>query len=352
MKRTVIRRAMMASTLALAMATAPLARAQNNKIAAEALFEEGRRLVADGKFAEACPRFESSQQLDPSAGTILNLANCYEKSGRTATAWATFKEAASFANAAGRADYVAIAQKRAAALAPTLARVTVKITTPVDGLEIKRDGAVVGRGEWGVAIPVDPGPHTVEASAPRHKPWTSTVDVARGASPLVTVPALEDAPAEAGLAVGSGLTTEPGAAPASTTGAPGATEPVPAASASSEGSIQRPVAVVAAGLGLVGVALGTVFAIKAKGKYDDSLPFCPRDPNQCTAQGVTMRDDARSAGNVATVFYGIGAAGLVAGGILWFTAPGSHRARDAGADRAARIQVLPSLGGATLQGSF
>src|SRR5438132_9428411 len=119
------RRAASAALIACALAWAPAAHAQSGKAAAEALFEEGRKLMADGKAAEACPKFEASEQLDPSSGTLLNLANCYEKQGRTASAWATYKEAASLANANGRSDHLGVAQKRADALAPKLSRVTV-----------------------------------------------------------------------------------------------------------------------------------------------------------------------------------------------------------------------------------
>ena len=56
----------------------------NDRVAAEALFDEGRNLVAAGKIAEACPKFADSQRLDPSPSTLLNLASCWEKLGRTA----------------------------------------------------------------------------------------------------------------------------------------------------------------------------------------------------------------------------------------------------------------------------
>src|SRR5882757_7808503 len=48
-------------------------------VRAEALFDEGRRLMTAGDFTAACPKFASSQALDPAIGTALNLANCYEK---------------------------------------------------------------------------------------------------------------------------------------------------------------------------------------------------------------------------------------------------------------------------------
>jgi hypothetical protein len=182
-----------AACAALLVSIAP-ARAQapppaTNKVAAEALFEDGRRLVAAGSFAEACPKFADSQRLDPSPGTLLNLASCYEKLGRSATAWATYREAASAANAAGRGEYLATAQRHAEALAPTLARVTVTVAEPMEGLQVLRDGVRVERAEWGAPIPIDPGTHSIEASAAGHKGWTSAFEVPKdGAQVSVSVP--------------------------------------------------------------------------------------------------------------------------------------------------------------------
>ena len=68
---------------------------QADKVAARALFDEGRNLSAAGKYNEACVKLEESQRLDPGTGTMFNLADCYEHVGRTATAWSLYLEVAS-----------------------------------------------------------------------------------------------------------------------------------------------------------------------------------------------------------------------------------------------------------------
>src|ERR1700689_2965643 len=110
------------------LASAPLARAQgSSEAAATALFDEGRRLMGEHKFAEACPKLAESQRLAPSGGTLLNLADCYEHTGQTASAWVAWKDVASRANAAGKADVEKRALTKAAALEPALAKLTIAV---------------------------------------------------------------------------------------------------------------------------------------------------------------------------------------------------------------------------------
>src|SRR4051794_20217691 len=73
----------------------PVAMAQStsDKVAAESLFDQGRDAMRKSDFARACGLLERSQKLDPAVGTLLYLGECYERSGRTASAWATFREA-------------------------------------------------------------------------------------------------------------------------------------------------------------------------------------------------------------------------------------------------------------------
>src|SRR4051812_46885407 len=88
---------------------------------AEALFQEGRKLMAEGRFGEACDRFAASRRLDPGVGTSLNLADCLEKQGRTATAYGMFNETAREAQKVGDTrGREAEALARARALEPRL----------------------------------------------------------------------------------------------------------------------------------------------------------------------------------------------------------------------------------------
>jgi hypothetical protein len=331
----------------MAASIAPPAHAQqNNKIAAEALFAEGRKLMAAGKPNEACPKFADSQKLDPSVSTLLNLANCYEKSGRTATAWATYKEAASAASVAKRTDLLGTAQKRAAALEPNLSKLQVTASSAPDGLEVKRDGATLGQSEVGIAIPVDPGTHTIEASAPKKLAWTTQVDVKEpGKTVTVNVPVLQDAPTPPAPPPSASVTTS--ALPPSTATTGASPPPPPPPSATPETSSSRgTIGLIIGGVGVASVAVGTIFALNAKSKYNDSLGQCSvNDKNACTPSGVQMRDDARSAGNVATVGIGLGAALVAAGAVLWLTAPSSTESKTA-------IVVAPTLGGAVVRGRW
>jgi hypothetical protein len=333
-------------TVSLAAGEARAQAPSNTNVAAEALFEEARSMVAAGKFADACPKFAESQRLGPSVSTLLNLANCWERAGHTATAWATYREAASAANASGRKDYLATAQRRADGLAPKLARLIITVAQPAPGQQVKRDGVAVESAEWNVGIPVDTGSHTVEASAAGRKSWSITVDVAQdGAQSTVGIPPLEEAPPGEAPAVPPPTTATDNAPAAAAT----ATTPTPPASApvaqSSTGSGQRIGGLVIGGVGIVGLAVGGVFALGAKSKYNDSLDNCETsNKDLCNGTGLSQRDDARSAGNLATVFVGVGAAALVTGGVLFFAAPRSSSS--------ATLQVLPTLGGVVARGAW
>src|SRR5262245_55428497 len=83
------------------------------KAAAEALFDRGLTLLREGKLQEACANLEQSQAIERGIGTMLYLAECYEKSGRTASAWALFREASSEARASRQTERAEAGRQRA-----------------------------------------------------------------------------------------------------------------------------------------------------------------------------------------------------------------------------------------------
>src|SRR6202040_697588 len=113
---------------------------------ARALFNEARELMKAGQYDEACPKLEAATRLHEGSGLLLNLGDCYEHVGRTASAWTEFGEAASAAERQGRAVDQAEAQKRQAAIEPKLSRLAIRVNKEAPGLVVKRDGSALERG--------------------------------------------------------------------------------------------------------------------------------------------------------------------------------------------------------------
>ena len=281
-----------------------------NHAAAQGLFDAARELMKKGNYAEARPKFEESQRLDPGSGTLLNLAICYEKLHLTASAWATFLEAANLARVAGKPDRAKNAQQRADALAPRVSRLTIRVADgQSSGLEVRRDNIVVPSAQWEAAIPTDPGTLVVSAKAPGRKPWQQSVSLVEGAAQTISIPVLESA---GSVSTATVETTSPVAKEVPAGGAPH--------EAPSSGlGTQRTIALVAGGIGVAGIVVGTVYGLKSKSERDASLPYCTGA--ECDPQGYDAKERAREAGNVSTVAFVVGGVGVVAGAVLWFTAP-------------------------------
>lgn len=320
----------MTGGLLFVLSSVSFARAQagGNRAAAEALFNEGRALMAKQRFSEACPKFEASQQLDPGLGTLLNLADCYEKQGKLASAWAEYREALPLARASGSKVRQDLATERAAALESRLSTMTIRILgggQDSAALEIRRDGVPVQQAELGSAIPVDPGEHTVEASAPGKQKWSSTYRVSAEATKLsVEVPTL--------------------ASNAAPEAAPKAAAPVDrSVSAVHSGSAQRTVAVVVGAAGVAGLGLGTVFGLQAKSAWSDAKSHCPSYPYGCDPEGIDLHASANSKAAVSTVAFVAGGAALAVFAVLWFSA-------DTGKQESVAVGFGP--GAAFVRGSF
>ncbi len=310
--------------------------------AAETLFTEAKALIAQGKYAEACPKLEESQRLDAGIGTLFNLGDCYEHIGRTASAWAAFLEVGALAKTANQKTREADARGRAAQLEPKLSKLVVAPSPAAANLSaivVKRDATEVGRAQWGSQVPVDPGKHVVVASAPGKKTWQSEVVVAAPGAVTVTIPALEDAP-------------EP---PPSVVVAPRErSRAVRAHASTNQGAVQRGIGFILGGVGLAGLGVGSYFGLSSIAKHSDAAPHCDAS-STCDETGVALRHGAREHGNVSTVAFATGGAFLITGAIVLLTAPrGASSADDARTSRSRTplFGVDAGVAGVSMRGRF
>lgn len=296
----------------------------DNAADATKLFEEAGALQKEGKYAEACVKFEKSYELDkaagrPAPGTQLNLGECAERAGQLRKAYLLFDDAAmeygrrakaaegAIAKDPNSAELkrdleranagVRVARERADALGPKLAKVVVRIAEPaVDGLSIRiGDRAVPPASE--VIEYLDTGNVTVTATAPNRTAFSSSVRAESGKQVVVEVPA---------LAIVGGDTRDPG--------------PVGPRR-------QRKRVLLAAGVGGTGVVLfgvSVVLGLGAKSDYNDAKANCDSVsgklvcPDEASKAAVTKAFDKADS---ATIL-GIAGLALAAGGaVLYFTAP-------------------------------
>jgi hypothetical protein len=331
-----------ASLVLLSALTASPARAEvpsSARAMARSLFEQARALVAQEKYAEACPKFAESLRLDPAAGTQLNLAVCHEGEGKTATAWAEYNDALTQARRDGRPEREQFVAERLRALSPRLSWLTIEVGASADvtGLEVTFDGGAVGRAALGIASPADPGPHTVTARAPGHEPWTSDVRVAAaaGSRQTVTIPKLRAKPEDPAVAAAGG-------AASGTTSTTGATAPAPhdatADVAAEPRTARRTWGIVLAGTGAASVIVGSAFGVRALSQWSERNAACQ---NGCTAEGVARGDAAMDSAWIANIAIVAGLIGVGGGVYLVATSGGAP----APPPRVARVRAFPLISG-------
>lgn len=289
---------------------------------AAGLFKQGRELAEKGKWAEACPLFAEAQRLEPKAvGLKLNLAECWKRTGKTASAWNAYNDAEFLAKKDNDNDRAQFAHNEAAALEPKLSRMRINAKdTP--GLQIRRDDTEVTKGLWGTTIPVDPGEHKIEATAPGYSVWTTVVKIGPERDlQTIEIPQLTKAIEP----------PKPGEGP---------------------NPALRPAAIAVGSVGVAGLIVGGVFgglALSSKSTLDKE---CPN--NICVSQaGKDARSSAGTQALVSTVGLTVGGAALATGVVLFIL---STRGGPPKSDDAPKTALVPTAGpgggGLTLLHSF
>lgn len=309
----------------------PAARADSSqdKAVAEALFQDAKQRMESGDLDGACPKFAESYKIDSTLGTLLFLAACHEQQGRTASAWSDFSSALSWAERTGQAERAAFARGHLAALEGRLSFIVIH-APPIAGLQLKVDDALLGAAAFGTPLPLDPGNHTLEASAPGRIAWTTVVPVKPEADRVaVEVPDLvvvSEPPPPVVAAPTQAASPPPGRPP----------PPPPV-----HGDTGRQVALWS-GLAVTaaGVAVGSVFGVLTFQARDSARAACPG--NRCQPGGLDDIARARTDATVSTVGFGVALGAAVFAGYFLFK--GNHTQDSSRASALVRtVTVEPSL---------
>lgn len=317
------------------------AHAEDNHAAAVQLFDAAEALAKAGHLAEACPKYGESYRLDPQLGALLHHADCLERVGQLAGAYAAFRDAAELA-AQKNDERKTVALGRARALEPRLMRVSIELApnAKLPGLEVLKDGTLLSDASLGVPIAVEKGEHRIEARAPGYRTWlTSVLAQTEGATEHVVVPALELAP--------------PAPPPAAVLPSV-ASQPAPPADS---GGGVSPVTWVAGGVAVVGLATGVVFNVLARSENSDAKSLCTSDSDAKTCyvdpddseKHQQHLDAAETDRTLSYVAFGVGgAAAAVAIVTLLLPHPGAPAAQG--------LVVAPAVGqgsgGVFMRGTF
>lgn len=157
----------------LLLCAAPAA-AQGVQAAATAQFDQGRALMKQGRYKDACAAFEKSQELDAQNGTLFNLAECDARIGKLASAWLAYRDLAQRDSNPGRSKE---AGRRARELEKRLPRLLLRLASPPPGFAVTIDGKDATP-LLGVDNPVDLGRYTIRATAPGHATFEGTATLA------------------------------------------------------------------------------------------------------------------------------------------------------------------------------
>lgn len=311
--------------LALALATTVAAGAAHAEANAQdvaqarALGQQAQEAFDKKDFAASERAWAAAARLYPVAPTLpLGLARAQAAGGKWVAAQETYN--ALLVKWGGDASLspafksaVDAARAEREALQPRIPNVVITVSgAPAPKVTV--DGIEVSSAALGFKRPVDPGTHAVKAEAEGHATVEQTFTAKEGVTAEVKLTFGAASGPAVVAAPPSGASSEPAPPPASS-------EPAAAdgGAQQSAGSSRKTLAYVAFGVGAAGLVVGGVTGVMALGKKSDLDAACPAGRCPASAQGDV--DSYSTLGTVSTIGFIAGGVGAAAGAVLWLTAP-------------------------------
>jgi hypothetical protein len=275
---------------------------------ARAVYNEGLALRAEGDLPRALDKFREAYERGGTPITALEYGRTHALMGHLRVARDLLRSVARIPTKPDESPRTLDARSEAARLADEtearLATLTIRIvpaaatssaTVSVDGTALEPAAA---------PVQVDPGVHRLRAVVPD------------GRGNDVDVTLREGERREVEIALGDPLP------PA-----------LPHESPQPEPSNRRTIAILVSSVGVVGLATGGVFGIRAMTKHRESEDACTTNP--CSATSVSLNDEAKTAADTSTIALASGVAVLGLGAYLFFTSGGQP---------ATSLRVTPVIG--------
>jgi len=330
-------------TLALSSTIAAAQTEDEKRAAARGLAQSGLNAFNEGKLDDAIDRFRRAEALVHAPPHLLYIARASASLGKLVQANEAYlrivrEEVASTAPKAF-VDAKKSATQEQAALEPRIPKLTivVKVGQGASGAAgnapepvVTMDGAVVPAALVGVAHPVDPGAHTLSATARGYKANDVAIKVNESASETATLTLVPD-----------------GSAVVAAESKPPQESKEPSAKKSGFGVAPW----VAFGVGVVGLGAGTFFVAQNRSKRDEADNLCGGGVCPAAQRGEIESLDAKadSAATYAWISYAIGAAGIAAGAALIIVSKSSSSSAKSAPPM---LQAWAFPGAAGLKGAF
>jgi hypothetical protein len=291
--------------------------------------QQGYALKQAGNCKDAIPHFLESIRLDKQAKGLVNLADCEQATGKYVAAQAHFVEARDLARQQSLGPIGKLAEERLQALEQRMPKLTIKLAGDAPSSSVvTKDGVELRAISLGIPLPVDPGAHVIEVHGGGFEKRYEVTLSEKENRQLDVSPAggtRKESPPNAPAAAAP---TPPGDSPAaSTPAAAAAANPSAdrgASMSATSSSSQRTIGFIVGGVGIVGLGVGTVFALQTSSKNSDAEGLCTASA-PCHGDGLTQYQDAidgaRQARTLSAIGFAAGGIGLAAGAILILTAP-------------------------------